>query len=397
MTKFKKVLILISIALSGCGNLNSIYRPLNMSEGSGALIDIKQRGILASVHESQSVDPQNKNLVKIKITRFCAEPSPDALSAYALELAAKAELPDKTAAQLSLASQEGSSFVGLRTQSIQIMRDSMYRICEAYASGGITADQFNTMLLRSQKMMVTLLAIEQITGTLQAPSVVINTRGEASSARPVTEMREEVKKIKKQIDALNSEKDKAGVSSDEKAELEKDIEALKGDEALIEDAMKAPGGLKSAGRTEAKVIVNALPSRLTGVEIKEIAEVVRSMVKDVAGMDDTGALCFAYLKNKEDAKDTSLYKFCDAYLQAKLHELVKLIELNQQAVATENQSSVQDDSKKPASVKQPKPTDNSRPPASVDDSKEPASTSPLRNIPEPRLNRPIIEDMKNIM
>ncbi len=114
--------------ISGCGNLNSVFREFSVDSGTSVMVDIKQRAVLASSRVSED---------NHKITTVCAEPSPDALSAYAAQLAAEASAPDKFAAQLAASVNESSAFVGLRTQSIQLLRDALYRLCEGYMSGAL--------------------------------------------------------------------------------------------------------------------------------------------------------------------------------------------------------------------------------------------------------------------
>src|SRR5262245_65112002 len=96
------------------------------------------------------------------------EPSLDALSAYAADLAAKVSEGDKLSAALGLNTREQSSYIGLRTQSIQLLRDGFYRGCEAYMNGALTAADYAFVVRRYQKYMIALLAIEQLTGTVQA-------------------------------------------------------------------------------------------------------------------------------------------------------------------------------------------------------------------------------------
>lgn len=124
--KTKILIAPVILLLAGCANFNSVHRDFNISNGNGALIDIKQRAIIASVVKTKKSDN-----TEITETRVCAEPSPDSLSAYAAELAAKAD-NGQVAAGLSAAFQESSAFVGLRTQSIQLLRDASYRLCESY-------------------------------------------------------------------------------------------------------------------------------------------------------------------------------------------------------------------------------------------------------------------------
>ena len=168
-------LVVLGAITIGCANFNSVHRELTVSEGVGALIDIKQRAIFVLKKATPSGD-----------VIVCAEPSPDSLSAYAAEIAAKAELPNGVAAQLSGAFQESASFTGLRTQSIQLLRDSQYRICEAYMNGAISTSQYDLLARRYQKQTVALLAIEQLTGAFRSPSVTVNTIGSAEAARSIS-------------------------------------------------------------------------------------------------------------------------------------------------------------------------------------------------------------------
>ena len=182
--EIKYAAILAALSLSGCANLNSIHRELKTSEGNGALIDIKQRAIIAS---KSKTDPFN--------TIICAEPSPDSMSAFAAELAGKANLPNGVAAQLASSVQESAAFTGLRTQSIQLLRDSMFRTCEAFMNNAITAGQYDLLARRYQKHTVALLAIEQLTGAIKSPPITIDTSGSAEAARSISEMRSEMDSI----------------------------------------------------------------------------------------------------------------------------------------------------------------------------------------------------------
>jgi len=76
----------------------------------------------------------------------CTEPSPDALSAFASAIGAGASVPTQGAASASGALHEAAASIGLRTQSITLMRDSLYRLCEAYYNGQLSKAQ--VMLLK---------------------------------------------------------------------------------------------------------------------------------------------------------------------------------------------------------------------------------------------------------
>src|SRR3546814_5555877 len=61
----------------------------------------------------------------------------------ALPISAKGGYPGKASGELAFAMQDGAAFTGIRTQSIQLLRDFGYRLCESYMSGAISAAQYD--------------------------------------------------------------------------------------------------------------------------------------------------------------------------------------------------------------------------------------------------------------
>ncbi|MEM8793491.1 MAG: hypothetical protein AAGE80_17860 [Pseudomonadota bacterium] len=169
-------LAICSLAVSGCGvaEFTSINRSFNPAGGDSRLIDAKQRAIISVPGEG------NRQIV-------CAEPSPDALQATAAALSGSAALDQPGAAEAALQAaagvNEGVASIGLRTQSIQLLRDSYYRNCEGFASGALDDIAFNIMHQRFQNHTVALLAIEQLTGASIAPAAAAgaSSSGTASS------------------------------------------------------------------------------------------------------------------------------------------------------------------------------------------------------------------------
>ena len=62
----------------------------------------------------------------------------------------------------------------MRTQTIQLLRDGLYRACEAYMNGAIDQHQYNVILINADKLMITLLAIDGIAGTHVVAPVTIS-------------------------------------------------------------------------------------------------------------------------------------------------------------------------------------------------------------------------------
>lgn len=163
MRRFAIALLLSAPVLSGCAEMTHLTRQRQMADSSVAFIDAKQRAIFA-----------NANF-------FCAEPSPDALSALAASNSIDLSTPEGTSVGQSFSIAEAAGAIGLRTQSIQLMRDHMYRLCEGYMSGSISPTNFQLMHRRMQATVVGILAIEQLTGVVRQPSVVLSGDADAGS------------------------------------------------------------------------------------------------------------------------------------------------------------------------------------------------------------------------
>lgn len=152
------------LIISGCSaNYASIDRstPLNGKTVDGNEIE----GI--AVH----MDAQQRAVIQSGLG-YCAEPSPDAISAIASSISLSgANSSAKLDAASSLATSVGS--IGLRTQSIQLMRDALYRLCEAINNGAISQTDMAMLLHRSQDLTAVVVAVEQLTGTVVVPPVVI--------------------------------------------------------------------------------------------------------------------------------------------------------------------------------------------------------------------------------
>jgi hypothetical protein len=170
--KWGLVLLVVMPLLSGCAGLTSVWwsteTPGQGDVGGRAIhLDAKQRLAITSGGE---------------IPKVCAEPSPDALSAFASAIGAGVTLPNQASASFAQALQETSGSIGLRTQSITLMRDSMYRLCEAYFNRAINQPQMVSLLARSQDLTVTILAIEQLTGAVVASQVGLGGTANASAS-----------------------------------------------------------------------------------------------------------------------------------------------------------------------------------------------------------------------
>lgn len=307
--------LLACLLVSGCAQFNTAFRTYDGRTDS-VMVDVKQRAIISGSRDG-------------KIPVICAEPSPDAMAAYALELAATAKTPQQLSGQAAASSQEGASYVGLRTQSIQLLRDSLYRLCEGYMNGAITQERFDLLARRYQKNMVALLAIEQLTGTVKAPPVTINTQGLSSVAQGVDQLLESQKRLLSQKDAITTEltdldtkiasydvalaatpapsADDAKSLTDKKASAVKRRDSLKATLATTESALKLheeavrnPGGLAAGGLTSAQVVADSSAAR-NNESILAVAKTVERIVNNIINGDDAEQMCIDFLSKRYSA------------------------------------------------------------------------------------------------
>lgn len=157
------------LPLMGCANY--IFRPFNIDDANSISVDAKQRMVLVTHRGGKSGDR----------TVVCTEPSPDAISALATSAAANvsATLPSGGGAQGSgaaggsFAMNEAVASIAMRSQTIQLLRDGLFRACEAYMNGAIDHHQYNVVLLNIDRLMVTLLGVDAIGGMGMVQPVAI--------------------------------------------------------------------------------------------------------------------------------------------------------------------------------------------------------------------------------
>lgn len=281
---------------SGCARLNSIYRDFDISEGKGALIDIKQRAIVVSNKEASDGST---------IPIVCAEPSPDALSVLASSLSGSVKVKEINV-EISNKSQESGSFVGFRTQTIQLLRDFLYRDCEAYMNGVIDKYQYDLLMRRNQKYMVALLGVEQLTGATQAKASSVTSNSPSGSG--------EGNGGGNQGDSPAAATPPAAANAAPPATakaLSKDVK----DKAAKKEGGKDPAGDKTLATEqpdEPKPVKN--PEETAGAKADGgVSVAVRDIVTQILQTDDIGQTCFAYIAG-DKAPNPELAKICKTYL-----------------------------------------------------------------------------------
>ena len=327
------------LLLSACAEFTHLTRT-NIAPGAQletTYIDAKQRAITTQLSERVTTKENGKKSVEYKYS-VCAEPSPDALSAIA---ASQGLSLSKEDIQLAVNSAIGESAgsIGLRTQSIQLMRDSMYRLCEAKLSGALSELAFETLHRRFQSSMVAILAIEQLTGAVRPPAVVLGAEATSGNAEQVSQLttlteQERAKYISAQKDTESENKkledarselttqseaaDKAKgadgqpLSDDQKKErLKPYTDNVSSLEESVREKQKNEDGRKEAldrvnrarvaaltggGSTEVSFqIEDSNQTKLNDASIQKVADVVGGIVEDTLKLSFSRELCTTIL------------------------------------------------------------------------------------------------------
>ncbi len=232
------------VSLAGCANLDSIHHRFEYdadqrTESGGnpprvVTADEKLRAI--------SVDANQRFLTNVygfdrdgksAAWRACAEASPDGLAVFGAAVAGSAGKSDANA-QLAAGVAAQAASIGLRTQSITLLRDAQYRLCEAYVNGGITGAQLATLQRRFQNIMVADLAIEQLTGYAKPTIVTVGAGGAATAAGGLAQAQKALDDAQKEV----TKKQADDADAKKKAEdAQADYTAKKNDAAKIRSAL----------------------------------------------------------------------------------------------------------------------------------------------------------------
>ena len=317
-------------------------------------VDAKQRIVASSLRKVRAPENAHEydeegNLKKLKYideVAICAEPSPDALSAIAASQGLSLTNNNVEAA-LNSAFSEGASSIGLRTQSIQLMRDAMYRLCEAHLSGAVGDLAFETMHRRFQSSMVAILAIEQLTGAITPQQTALSGEASVTSAEQIAKLTDKSIAAQKELDEANAavkaakdgslaDAQKAyddGVAALAKAttgppkreptdEEKKQIETLEASvkaeqskvKSLEEEAKKRSDAVKQIEKLRTKLLAGDLSvstdaefsgsggQSKTKKDIENVASRVAQIVKEALNLSFENELCTTVLIAKADGE-----------------------------------------------------------------------------------------------
>lgn len=310
------------MTLTACSNVDKEVVSRNW-EGTNTLVTSAKARTLQRIPYKPGKDGR---LLPEYVT--CAEPSPDVAEAvstsFSTSLAADIKglkgVDAKAAASLAFARAEAVAQLTERLATIQLLRDGLYRACEAYANGAITDTTYAVLLSRYDDTMVTLLMGELAAGNFGRSLAVL---GSAAAARGEAGVSEE---IEARVEAVTDAQQTATQKSDEERAQQKTTEAAK------VDAAKNPtdsGKQAEAAKQEAALKEKEKESNEAQENLKSELEAL-SVAFAVAGGIGVGSIDKSKAGDAETAK--TLLEMQERYLHnlnfdavssACLHELAK--------------------------------------------------------------------------
>ncbi len=402
------VAVIALLWLGACSaNNNSIFRTYEVGDEKIGLIDAKQRAILSNKrkkttrtdHRTTNVDtagPESRKTevveesttVEEPFTRFCVEPSPDVFTVLSSSLSVSGAFQSdatsqSVAANLAAQISEAGATIS-RTQTIQTLRELMYRTCERYLNGAISEEQFVTQAGRDHRIIVSILAIEQLTNAVRPTPVAITASSKANTAKDVVAIRDQLAKArvtleekeelaasakmaaeaqKKVYEDLKAKRERqlAGepVPNDEPAVTEEQVNAEKtksekADEnartaaltandarvavAALEELLRSPSQVQVSGETAVRLAAaQAVPSTVSD----QVATAINNIVTRNLKFDETQAVCLSVIRAVNNSEESDVEKFCIAYLDREKEEIQRetaLIEQEKLKIQKQNKS-----------------------------------------------------------
>lgn len=346
-------ILAVGLTLTACADLQTISRTTPIPDK----IDFEKsrEGYEGQLGKAIHLDAQQR-LVLATAQGYCAEPSPDALAAYASSLSFDLDILGKSAGAMKQALKNDAASIGLRTQSITLMRDALYRMCEASNNGHLNDTEVVAFLRRSQDLTAVVLAIEQLTGAVAANQVILTPSAKAGASanlvlnhqlldqmeKDVKEKEKVVEEKKTAVDAAQSNLDVLNKQnppdpnkvSEAQEQLETANTELKAAQEQLKDAKEVRDRIKTlrnaaltsataetAGTGQFSPVVQRNP--LSKGATKAVANAVENMVNHVLNKSYTPDVCLSHLIRLQDEIEDELAETRNFISQVKTKKLTK--------------------------------------------------------------------------
>ena len=294
-----------ALGLAACDRTNwepSLYRTMAPNDAS-VVTDAKQRVIINRQWDDGRV--------------VCAEPSPDVTQTFSEVVKIAADLSKPTAGAGGQGQNTGASFtnsfaasvaqLGERLAVIQLFRDRMYRICEAFANKAIDKVTYTLMLARNDKTMATLLTTEMAAGAFGR--MLVRLGGTAGSSGVDPEKRAQlqsqiVNRTTELEEIAKGNKDQA-VREKEATKIVQELEDAHEKLLALDLAAARTSALSGLGGSAPGAIKDRIATTDADVLSSQIAGIHRNYIDD-PGLEPLTDACLASLSkaslNEKQAK-----------------------------------------------------------------------------------------------
>lgn len=289
----------LSVTACNAANLTSVYRQPDLNRGQSLVLDAEQFVVINRGDQT------------------CVMPSPDGLSSVAASGGLLAEVTGQSGqggASTSASLSESAAYIGLRTQSIQLLRDTLFTLCLQAQNGQLDAFNSAVLMRRYQSQLVAVLAVEQLTGAVTAGGGSTFTSagatpgdfvlGLTAASSDITRRQGEITNRLGQIGA-HLDDPETGASQrqaliSERTRLQQEQSDLSAAGTVVSDALTdiAAGDSSAAGAAlsrAAAIAPNVFQTNNTAA-IAAVAQSVENIVTQVAGADHSASLCFEYFR-----------------------------------------------------------------------------------------------------
>jgi hypothetical protein len=333
------------LLLNGCANKYSTHETLHKLGQSDVLLSSAELRATVATPVTRASD--GSRLLPDQVV--CAEPSPDVAKAVqesfglggGLGVDIPTQVSGSAAVSIARARAEAAAQLGERLATIQLLRDGLYRACEAYANGAFSETTYALLLSRYDDTMVTLLSAELAAGNFGRQLAALGGSADASSnasadldsalgaAALAKQQLDEAEQAKGEAEQelADAEADLAAAEAAGETETSEEAAAVEEKEDEVEDAERR---VKLAIESAAKAAATATAAvgGITQTASKDVAQVVHEIQRKYIENISTDALMVACVvaMSKPEESGTAMRNFCagsngqDGFMQYMVHE-----------------------------------------------------------------------------
>jgi hypothetical protein len=248
----------------------------------------------------------------------CAEPSPDIAEAINTAFnfggsfgigGLPGGISPEAAAALSSSRAQAVAQLGERLATIQLLRDGLYRACEAYSNGAITPTTYAIMLARYDDSMITMLLGELAAGAFGRSGANIGGKagGEAKATSDSTTKATDFREIQGRLLAADAKRteaaEKLADKPDDPVAKQESEDARKSVEKIEREAIRK---LTAEAKGSVELTATGSGGITPGQQKPEIAETLATMQRKYVENINTDALdvaCISALDNTRVAPE----------------------------------------------------------------------------------------------